>query len=82
MPVTTPQFMNQRQGVVFTVLLAGIGTFILLKLVNTMVGLRVAQDEKPWVLISVNTVKRRITIKGKEQTFEKDRSDYQTLQTQ
>jgi ammonium transporter, Amt family len=40
------QFWNQLIGVAFTVALAGIGTFILLKIVNTLVGLRVDQEDE------------------------------------
>jgi Amt family ammonium transporter len=40
------QFVNQLRGVLFTAALAGVATFILLKLVNATVGLRVtAEDE-------------------------------------
>jgi len=40
------QFVNQLRGVLFTAALAGTATFLLLKLVNATVGLRVtAEDE-------------------------------------
>ncbi len=40
------QFFNQLKAVLFTAALAGIATFILLKLVNTVIGLRVDQEEE------------------------------------
>jgi len=40
------QFMNQVKGVLFTIGLAVIGTFILLKLVDAIVGLRVAEEQE------------------------------------
>lgn len=40
------QFFNQLKGVLLTIGLAVIGTFILLKLVDAIVGLRVAQEEE------------------------------------
>ncbi|HEY1717000.1 MAG TPA: ammonium transporter [Verrucomicrobiae bacterium] len=40
------QFLNQLIGVLFTVALAGIGTFVLLKIVNATIGLRVDQEEE------------------------------------
>jgi Amt family ammonium transporter len=40
------QFFNQVKGVLFTVALAGIGTFVILKLVNATIGLRVDQEEE------------------------------------
>jgi Amt family ammonium transporter len=41
-----PQFMNQLKGVVFTMVFAGGVTFILLKLVNAMFGLRVSEEQE------------------------------------
>jgi Amt family ammonium transporter len=38
------QFWNQLAGVLFTAALAGVATFILLKVVNALVGLRVDED--------------------------------------
>ena len=38
------QFMNQVKGVLFTVILAGVGSFVILKLVNGVVGLRVDRE--------------------------------------
>ena len=40
------QFWNQLVGVGATVALAAIGTFLILKLVNTTVGLRVDQEDE------------------------------------
>ena len=40
------QFLNQLIGVIFTVAFAGIGTFIILKMVSAFIGLRVDQDEE------------------------------------
>jgi len=40
------QFANQLKGVVATVLLAGTATFILLKLVDRLVGLRVSEEDE------------------------------------
>jgi Amt family ammonium transporter len=40
------QFLNQLKAVLFTVALAAIGTFILLKLVDTVIGLRVDQEDE------------------------------------
>src|SRR5687768_6323382 len=40
------QFFNQLKGVLFTIGLAVIGTFILLKLVDAIVGLRVAEEQE------------------------------------
>jgi Amt family ammonium transporter len=40
------QFVNQLIGVVFTVALAAIGTFIIVKIVNAVVGLRVDQEDE------------------------------------
>jgi ammonia channel protein AmtB len=41
-----PQFVNQLKGVVFTGIFAGGATFILLKIVNGLMGLRVSEDEE------------------------------------
>jgi Amt family ammonium transporter len=40
------QFGNQLIGVLFTVVLAAVGTFVILKLVNATVGLRVDREEE------------------------------------
>jgi ammonium transporter, Amt family len=40
------QFANQLKGVVFTMVFAGGGTFLLLKLVNAVVGLRVNEEDE------------------------------------
>jgi ammonium transporter, Amt family len=40
------QLFNQIQGILFTMALAGIGTFVILKLVNAMVPLRVEEEEE------------------------------------
>ena len=40
------QFINQVKGVVFTMLFAGSATFIILKLVNAVVGLRVTEEDE------------------------------------
>jgi len=40
------QFFNQAAAVIFTVLFAGIATFILLKIVNALVGLRVDVEDE------------------------------------
>jgi Amt family ammonium transporter len=40
------QFFTQLLGVIFTVAFAGIGTFLILKIVNAVSGLRVDQDEE------------------------------------
>jgi Amt family ammonium transporter len=40
------QFVNQALGVIFTALFAGIATFILLKIVNALVGLRVHVEDE------------------------------------
>ncbi len=40
------QFLNQLKGVCFTMAFAGIGTFIILKLVNGLVGLRLTEEEE------------------------------------
>ena len=40
------QFFHQLKGVLFTMVYAGVLTFLLLKLVNAVVGLRVGEDEE------------------------------------
>ena len=40
------QFMNQLKGVGLTIGLAVIGTFVILKIVDAIVGLRVAEEEE------------------------------------
>jgi Amt family ammonium transporter len=40
------QFVNQLIGVLFTAALAGIGTFIILKIVGATIGLRVDQEDE------------------------------------
>jgi Amt family ammonium transporter len=40
------QFANQLRGVVFTIALAGVGTFIILKLVGAVIPLRVDEEEE------------------------------------
>jgi Amt family ammonium transporter len=40
------QFLNQLCGVGFTAIFSGVGTFILLKIVNTITGLRVTQEDE------------------------------------
>ncbi|HEY5912744.1 MAG TPA: ammonium transporter [Verrucomicrobiae bacterium] len=40
------QFLNQVKGVAFTMLFAGVGTFIILKLVNALTGLRVNEEDE------------------------------------
>ncbi len=41
-----PQFLNQLKGVAFTMAFAGSGTWLLLKLVDALVGLRVSEEEE------------------------------------
>ena len=41
-----PQFFNQLIGVVSTILLAAAGTFVLVKVVDAVVGLRVDQEDE------------------------------------
>lgn len=41
-----PQFLNQLKGVAFTMVFAGAGTFLILKLVNALVGLRVSEEQE------------------------------------
>jgi Amt family ammonium transporter len=40
------QFVNQFKGVVFTILFAGTATFVILKVVDALVGLRVSEEEE------------------------------------
>lgn len=40
------QFLNQLKAVLFTAVLSGVATFIILKLVNLTIGLRVDQEEE------------------------------------
>ena len=40
------QFLNQFKGVVFTMLFAGTATFVILKLVNALVGLRMSEEDE------------------------------------
>lgn len=40
------QFLNQLKGVVFTMLFAGTATFVILKLVNALVGLRMSEEDE------------------------------------
>ena len=40
------QFVNQLIGVAFTVALAAVGTFLIVKLVDAVIGLRVDQEDK------------------------------------
>jgi len=42
----TAQFFNQLRGVCFTMIFAGVGTFILLKLIQATVGLRVSEEDE------------------------------------
>jgi Amt family ammonium transporter len=42
----TSQFLNQAEGVLFTVALAAAATFLILKLVKAVVGLRVNEEEE------------------------------------
>ena len=41
-----PQFFNQFKGVLFTMAFAGGATFLLLKIVNAVVGLRVSEEDE------------------------------------
>ena len=41
-----PQFLNQIKGVAFTMAFAGAATFVLLKLVDRVVGLRVSEEDE------------------------------------
>jgi len=40
------QFVNQFKGVVFTMVFAGTATFVILKVVNALVGLRVTEEDE------------------------------------
>jgi len=40
------QFINQLIGVSFTVVLAAVGTFLIVKLVDKVIGLRVDQEDE------------------------------------
>lgn len=40
------QFINQFKGVVFTMVFAGTATFVILKVVNALVGLRVSEEDE------------------------------------
>jgi len=40
------QFLNQLKGVLFTVVFAGVATFVLLKIVSALVGLRVTEEDE------------------------------------
>jgi Amt family ammonium transporter len=40
------QFFNQLIGVVFTVVLAAVGTFVIVKIISATIGLRVTQEEE------------------------------------
>jgi len=40
------QFVNQLKGVLFTITFAGLATFVILKVVNAVVGLRVTEEEE------------------------------------
>jgi Amt family ammonium transporter len=40
------QLMNQLRGIAFTVALAGVATYLILKLVDAVVGLRVSPEEE------------------------------------
>ncbi len=40
------QFVNQFKGVAFTMVFAGAGTFVILKVVNAITGLRVTEEEE------------------------------------
>jgi len=40
------QFANQLKGVAFTMVFAGAGTFLILKLVNAIIGLRVTEEQE------------------------------------
>jgi Amt family ammonium transporter len=42
----SPQFFNQLIGVAFTVVLAAAGTFLIVKLVDKLIGLRVDQEDE------------------------------------
>jgi Amt family ammonium transporter len=40
------QFLNQFKGVMFTIFFAGFATFIILKIVNALIGLRVSEEDE------------------------------------
>jgi Amt family ammonium transporter len=42
----SPQFFNQLIGVAFTTVLAAAGTFLIVKLVDKLIGLRVDQEDE------------------------------------
>ena len=42
----THQFVNQCIGVLFTMVLAAVGTFIIVKVVDALIGLRVDQEDE------------------------------------
>ena len=56
-----PQFFNQLKGVLFTMAFAGGATFLLLKIVNAVVALRVSEEDGPLALTSPSTARARIT---------------------
>ncbi len=41
-----PQFFNQIKGVAFTMVFAGVGTFLILRFVNAVTGLRVTEEQE------------------------------------
>jgi ammonium transporter, Amt family len=43
---SSAQLINQVRGLLFTAVLAGCGTYVILKVVNAVVGLRVSQEEE------------------------------------
>jgi ammonium transporter, Amt family len=43
---SSAQFLNQLKGVCFTIVFAGVATFILLKIVGAVAGLRVTEEEE------------------------------------
>ena len=43
---SSAQFVNQLKGVCFTMLFAGLGTFLILKAINTFAPLRVSEEEE------------------------------------
>jgi ammonium transporter, Amt family len=43
---STAQFLNQLKGVCFTMVFAGVATFVLLKVVGAVAGLRVTEEEE------------------------------------
>jgi Amt family ammonium transporter len=40
------QLLNQMKGIAFTMVYAGVGTFLLLKLIGTLFGLRVSEEDE------------------------------------